>query len=202
MTELIEFDTERLRLRQWIPADREPFAALNADPKVMEFLHTPHESSTSDAMADRCQSLITERGWGFWATEMKGTNKFIGFVGLHIPVSELPFFPCVEIGWRLAYPYWGKGFATEAARAALQVGFELLHLPEIVSFTALYNRRSRAVMERLGMRETTEIFEHPNVPMGSPLRKHCLYRLSRDQWLQGPDNIAVKQDALTAHPSR
>jgi RimJ/RimL family protein N-acetyltransferase len=107
MTELIEFDTERLRLRQWIPADREPFAALNADPKVMEFLHTPLERSASDAMADRCQSLITERGWGIWATELKETSQFIGFVGLHIPVPELPFSPCVEIGWRLAYPYWG-----------------------------------------------------------------------------------------------
>lgn len=186
MAELIEFETERLRLRQWIAADREPFAALNADPKVMEFFPAPIERAASDAMADRCNSLIAERGWGFWATESKETNQFIGFVGLHIPIPELPFSPCVEIGWRLAYPYWGKGFATEAARGALQIGFELLSLSEIVSFATLYNFRSRAVMERLGMCETTEIFEHPHVPVGSPLRKHCLYRLSREQWLPVP----------------
>ncbi|MBI3222589.1 MAG: GNAT family N-acetyltransferase [Nitrosomonadales bacterium] len=186
MAELIEFETERLRLRQWIAADREPFAALNADPKVMEFFPAPLERAASDAMADRCQSLIAARGWGFWATESKETNQFIGFVGLHIPIPELPFSPCVEIGWRLACPYWGKGFATEAARGALQIGFELLSLPEIVSFATLYNLRSRAVMERLGMCETTEIFEHPHIPVGSPLRKHCLYRLPREQWLPMP----------------
>ncbi len=183
MAELIEFETERLLLRQWIAADREPFAALNADPKVMEFFPDPLDRAASDAMADRCQSLIAEHGWGFWATESKETNQFIGFVGLHIPVPELPFSPCVEIGWRLAYPYWGKGFATEAARSALKIGFELLSLHEIVSFATLYNLRSRAVMGRLGMCETTEIFEHPHVHEGNPLRKHCLYRLSREQWL-------------------
>lgn len=186
MAKLIEFETERLRLRQWLAADREPFAALNADPKVMAFFPAPLERADSDAMADRCQSLIAERGWGFWAAETKETNQFIGFVGLHIPIPELPFSPCVEVGWRLAYPYWGKGFATEAAKGALQVGFELLKLPEIVSFTTLLNLRSRAVMERLEMRETAEMFEHPHVPVGNPLRKHCLYRLSREQWLHMP----------------
>lgn len=186
MAKLIEFETERLRLRQWLTVDREPFAALNADPKVMAFFPAPLERADSDAMADRCQSLIDERGWGFWAAESKENNQFIGFVGLHIPIPELPFSPCVEVGWRLAYPYWGKGFATEAAKGALQVGFELLKLPEIVSFTTLLNLRSRAVMERLEMRETAEMFEHPHVPVGNHLRKHCLYRLSREQWLHMP----------------
>ena len=186
MAKLIEFETERLRLRQWLATDREPFAALNADPAVMEFFPAPLERAESDAMADRCQSLIAERGWGFWAAESKETNQFIGFVGLHIPIPELPFSPCVEVGWRLACPYWGKGFATEAARGALKVGFELLSLPEIVSFTTLLNLKSRAVMDRLEMRETAEIFEHPHVPVSSPLRKHCLYRLSREQWLHMP----------------
>jgi RimJ/RimL family protein N-acetyltransferase len=182
MIELIEFNTDRLRLRQWCVADREPFAALNADPKVMEFFPAPFDRAASDAMADRCQALIAERGWGFWAVELKQTSEFIGFVGLNIPSAELPFSPCVEIGWRLAFQYWGKGFASEAARRTLRVGFELLSLPEIVSFAAVRNVRSRAVMERLGMREAATTFEHPSVPKGSLLRVHCLYRLSREQW--------------------
>jgi len=177
MADLIEFETERLRLRQWLPADREPFAALNSDSRVMEFFPSFLTRAESDAMADRCQSLIKERGWGFWAAEYKATREFIGFVGLHTPSTELPFSPCVEVGWRLAFQHWGKGFATEAASEALRVGFHLLHLREIVSFTTLGNRRSRAVMERLGMWESGT-FEHPHVPESSGLRQHCLYRLS------------------------
>ena len=184
MAEPIKLDTERLRLRQWRAADREPFAALNADSHVMEFYPAPLDRAASDAMADDCQSLIEERGWGFWALETKVGREFIGFVGLHTPAPELPFSPCVEVGWRLAFQHWGKGFATEAARNALRVGFELLGLPEIVSFTPVQNSRSRAVMERLGMREAPETFEHPNVPVGSPLRQHCLYRLSNAQWAE------------------
>ncbi len=181
MAELIEFDTERLRLRQWCAADRKPFAALNADPRVMEFYPTPLDRAASDSMAERCQSLIAERGWGFWVVETNDAREFIGFVGLHTPAPELPFSPCVEVGWRLAHQHWGKGYATEAARGALRVGFKLLGLPEIVSFTAVCNLRSRAVMEKLHMRKATDTFEHPNVPVGSRLREHCLYRLSREQ---------------------
>ncbi|SPP63473.1 GNAT family N-acetyltransferase [Nitrospira lenta] len=184
MAKLIEFDTERLLLRQWNDADLGPFAALNADPAVMQFYPAPLSRTESDAMANRCQSLITERGWGLWAVEKKDIHEFIGYVGLHIPASELPFSPCVEVGWRLAAEHWGKGFATEAARGALRTGFESLALPEIVSFTSIGNLRSRAVMERLGMWQTDESFEHPAIPVGSTLRKHCLYRLSRDQWLE------------------
>lgn len=178
MGRLIEFETERLRLRQWRAADREPFAALNADPRVMAFFPAPLDRAASDAMAERCQALIAERGWGFWAAELKSRGKFIGFVGLHIPSPELPFSPCVEIGWRLAHPYWGKGLASEGARGALHVAFEQLGLSEIVSFTALGNLKSRAVMERLGM-EPAGTFEHPHVAAGSALRLHCLYRLRR-----------------------
>lgn len=184
MTEPIEFDTARLRLRQWCAADREPFAALNADPKVMEFFPALLTRAESDALADRCQTYITERGWSFWAVETKTTHEFIGFVGLHTPAPDLPFSPCVEVGWRLAAKHWGKGFATEAARGALRVGFEQLGLLEIVSFTTVGNIRSRAVMERLGMIETKETFEHPKIPVGHVLRRHCLYRLSREQWLE------------------
>lgn len=176
------FDTERLRLRQWRNTDREPFAVLNADPRAMEFFPAPLDRAASDAMADRCQSLISERGWGLWAVETKAVDEFIGFVGLHTPGPELLCFPCVEVGWRLAFPHWGKGFATEAAKGALRVGFEQLGLAEIVSYTAVCNNRSRAVMERLHMQKEAKPFEHPSVPVGSRLREHCLYRLSREQW--------------------
>jgi RimJ/RimL family protein N-acetyltransferase len=181
MAELIEFETERLHLRQWIESDREPFARLNADPRVMEFFPSILDRAASDAMIDRIQTKIIEKGWGFWAVESKQDKQFIGFVGLEIPKADLPFSPCVEIGWRLAFEYWGKGYATEAAKAALKVGFYRLNLPEIVSFTAINNHRSSAVMERLGMIQT-ETFEHPSLTVGHPLREHCLYRLSREKW--------------------
>ena len=176
---LIEFETERLRLRQWLPQDLAPFAALNADPRVMAYFPALLTRSESDRMADRCQTLIDERGWGFWAAEFKETQRFIGFVGLHIPSEQLPFSPCVEIGWRLAFQYWGQGLATEAATGALHVGFELLGLQEIVSFTAVGNSRSRAVMQRLHMLESGT-FEHYQMPEGHALRQHCLYRLGRE----------------------
>ena len=178
----IESDTPRLRLRQWRDDDLTPFAALNADPEVMGHFPAPLQRHESDALARRCQALIAERGWGFWAAELKESGAFIGFVGLHTPLAELPFAPCVEVGWRLARTYWGRGLATEAACAALRVGFETLGLREIVSFTTLGNLRSRAVMERIGMTNSHADFEHPAVPEGHPLRLHCLYRISRAQW--------------------
>lgn len=185
MIEIIEFDTERLRLRQWRAADRAPFAALNGDPKVMEFFPELLAPAASDAMAGRCEASITARGWGLWAVETKDSGQFIGFVGLHVPIPELPCAPCVEIGWRLAAAHWGRGLASEAARGALRVGFETLALSEIVAFTATRNLRSRAVMEKIGMTDANEDFEHPNVPVGSVLREHCLYRLSRADWKAG-----------------
>lgn len=182
MIEIIQPETERLLLRQWRISDQQPFAELNADLEVMRYFPAPLSRVQSDAMAERCEALIEERGWGFWAVELKGNGQFIGFVGLNIPVVELPFSPCVEIGWRLARPFWGKGYATEAAKAALQVGFETLALPEIVSFTALTNIRSQAVMARLGMQRNRVTFEHPGVPLESELREHCLYRLAHKRW--------------------
>jgi RimJ/RimL family protein N-acetyltransferase len=182
MAALIEFETERLWLRQWSASDREPFARLCADPRVMEFYPNILDRTASDAMVDRIEGLIGDRGWGLWAVELKADKQFIGYVGLHVPNYDLPCSPCVEIGWRLACEYWGKGYATEAAQAALKVGFDRLNLPEIVSFTATINRRSRAVMERLGMKLAAETFEHPLVPAGHILREHVLYRLSQEQW--------------------
>ncbi|MEJ2404782.1 MAG: GNAT family N-acetyltransferase [Candidatus Thiodiazotropha sp.] len=180
---LLEFETERLLLRQWRKADLAPFAALNADHRVMRYFPQPLSRTQSDEMAERCRGLIAERGWGLWAAELKATGSFIGFIGLHRPIPQLPCAPCTEIGWRLGFDYWGRGLATEAARGALRVGFKTLGFEEIVSFTALGNRRSRAVMERLGMVLQAQTFEHPLVPRGSPLREHCLYRLAREHWL-------------------
>jgi RimJ/RimL family protein N-acetyltransferase len=182
MAELIEFETERLRLRQWIESDREPFSRLNADPRVMEFFPSILDRAASDLMIDRIQTLIAERGWGLWAVESKQDKQLIGYVGLQILTANLPFSPGVEIGWRLAFEYWGKGYATEAAHAALKVGFDRLELSEIVSFTAIHNHRSSAVMERLGMIRDAETFEHPSIPAGYSLCEHCLYRLSREKW--------------------
>lgn len=182
MTELIEFETERLYLRQWLETDREPFAKLNADSRVMEFFPHPLDRQASDSMVDRLQKSMINRGWGFWAVESKQDKQFIGLVGLEIPRADLPFSPCIEIGWRLAFAYWGKGYATEAAKSALKVGFDRLELPGIVSFTAISNLRSQAVMERLGMDRSAETFEHPGIPVGHRLREHCLYRLSRENW--------------------
>jgi RimJ/RimL family protein N-acetyltransferase len=182
MNTLIEPRTERLRLRQWRTEDRVPFADLNADPRVMEYFPTPLTRSESDTVADRCQALIAERGWGIWAVETRSRGEFIGFVGLHVPTIALPFCPCVEIAWRLAARFWGWGFASEAARAALEVGFGRLGLEEIVAYTCVLNRRSRAVMDRLGMVGEERTFEHPSIPEGHVLREHCLYRLSRSRW--------------------
>jgi RimJ/RimL family protein N-acetyltransferase len=174
--EIIEFKTDRLHLRQWRDSDRAPFAQLNGDPIAMEYFPSTLTQDESDAMAERCRSLIADRGWGFWAVEHQASQQFIGFVGLHVPTDQLPFAPCVEIGWRLLPDYWGQGFATEAARSVLKVGFTQLELARIVSFTAIENRRSQAVMKRLGM-TFCGTFGHPRVAEGYWLHPHCWYEL-------------------------
>ncbi len=177
MTNLIEFKTDRLHLRQWQDSDLAPFAQLNGDPIAMAYFPNPLTLEESNALADRCRSLIAAQGWGFWAVEHQASQQFIGLVGLHRPDYALPFAPCVEIGWRLLPQYWGQGFATEAARSVLQVGFTQLEFPSIVSFTAIANQRSQTVMKRLGM-QFAGTFEHPKVPEGHWLRPHCWYELS------------------------
>jgi RimJ/RimL family protein N-acetyltransferase len=155
---------------------------MNADPQVMEYFPSLQTRATSDASIDAWQSQFAGQGWSNWAVELVDTRQFIGFVGLSVPRRTFAFSPCVEIGWRLARPFWGRGLATEAAREVLRVGFERPDLREIVSFTARGNRRSRAVMERIGLRDAKADFEHPGIPEGSPLRLHCLYRISRLEW--------------------
>jgi len=173
-----ELRTPRLLLRLWSPADLEPFARVNADPRVMEHLPGALSREQSDALAARIATHFTERGFGLWALELPGVAPFVGFVGLAVPRFEAAFTPCVEVGWRLAAEHWGRGYASEAARAALAFGFERLGLSEIVSFTVPANQRSRAVMERIGMtRDPADDFEHPSLPPGHPLRQHVLYRI-------------------------
>lgn len=175
--------TSRLILRAWRDDDLPAYAALNADPEVMAHFPTRLDRAASDASAARIRAHHAQHGWGLWAVEVAGEAPFIGFVGLQQVPFEAPFTPAVEIGWRLARAQWGRGFAAEAARAALGFGFERLALPEIVSFTVPANTRSSAVMERLGMtRDPAGDFEHPRLPAGHALRRHVLYRLARNHW--------------------
>ncbi|MEE8379956.1 MAG: GNAT family N-acetyltransferase [Gammaproteobacteria bacterium] len=179
MTEIIELKTERLRLRQWKQEDFPAFAMLNADPEVMRYYPDTLNEEESNDMAQRFESLLAYRGWGFWVVEKLDDKKFMGFVGLHEPTYDLPVTPCVEIGWRLARKYWGYGYATEAAKASLMVAFENLDLPEVYSFTSVLNKKSQAVMERLEMVNMKQNFEHPMIPGNSPLREHVLYRIDK-----------------------
>jgi ribosomal-protein-alanine N-acetyltransferase len=178
MTALATLSGERVRLRRWREEDREPFAAVNADPRVMEFFRSRLSRVESDAMVDGIEKHFGEYGFGLWAVEVPGVAPFIGFAGLSHVRLRAHFTPCVEVGWRLAYQHWGHGYATEAARLALGHGFGNLALPEVVSYTSATNQRSRAVMERLRMRrDPYEDFDYPALPEGHPLRRHVLYRL-------------------------
>ena len=167
-------------MRPWREEDLDRFAALNADPRVMEFQPRCLSRQESEAMAARIAEHFDRHGFGLWAVEAPDIAGFIGFVGLSIPRFEAHFTPCVEIGWRLAYEHWGHGYATEAATTALAFGFESLRLDQIVSFTVPANVRSRRVMERIGMtRSPDDDFEHPNLAEGHRLRAHVLYRIFR-----------------------
>ena len=170
----------RVRLRRWRDEDREMFATMNADARVMEFFTGPLSRGESDALVDRIEAHFATHEFGLWAVEVPGVASFIGFTGLSTATFKAPFTPCVEVGWRLAVEHWGHGYATEAAQLALGHGFETVGLSEIVSLTAATNRRSRAVMERLGMqRNPADDFDYPSLAEGHPLRRHVLYRLSR-----------------------
>ncbi|NUR82860.1 MAG: GNAT family N-acetyltransferase [Nonomuraea sp.] len=170
-------DTERLIMRRWREADREPFAALNADPAVMEHFPNVMTREESDALVDRIEQRFDELGYGLWALEVRESGEFIGFTGLALQTFEAPFTPAVEVGWRLATSAWGHGYATEAARRALEYGVGM-GIHDYVSMTAATNVRSQAVMRRLGMtRDPADDFDHPALPDGHPLRPHVLYRL-------------------------
>jgi RimJ/RimL family protein N-acetyltransferase len=185
---VVEQHTERLLLRQWRDDDRAPFAALNADPEVMEHFPAPLTRDESDALVDLNRAHFDEHGFGLWAVEVVDTGAFIGFTGLAVPTFDADFTPAVEVGWRLAREAWGYGYATEAARAALAVGFATFDLDEIVSFTSVPNTRSQAVMVRLGMtHDPADDFDHPKMAPGHRLERHVLYRLDRTAWLAALD---------------
>ncbi len=175
-----ELRTDRLVLRRWRPGDKEAFARLNADLVVMEYFPSALDRAESDAFADRIQAGFVTNGYGLWAVELPGEADFIGYVGLAPANFEAHFTPAVEVGWRLARNYWGRGFATEAARAVVADGFDRVGLEKIVSFTVPANTRSVRVMEGLGMtRDPADDFDHPRLPVGHRLRRHVLYRLKR-----------------------
>jgi RimJ/RimL family protein N-acetyltransferase len=175
--------TARLQLRLWRDDDLEPFAALNADRRVREFFPSLQTHEESAESMRYIRDHFQRHGFGLWAVDVIGGPAFIGFIGLAVPAFEAPFMPCVELGYRLAFEHWGRGYATEGARAAVAVGFGALGLDQIVALTAVGNARSRRVMERVGMtRDAADDFDHPNIVPGHPLRRHVLYRLTASDW--------------------
>jgi 3-dehydroquinate dehydratase/shikimate dehydrogenase len=175
--------TKRLILRPWREEDLEPFAKMNADPRVMECFPSTLNREESDALAKRMSNQLNEQGWGRWAVSVPGVAEFIGFIGLAVPPFNAHFMPAVEVGWRLAHEHWGKGYATEGALASLEYGFETLQLKEIVSFTTIHNQRSIAVMKKIGMHhDSADDFDHPMLPADHKLLRHVLYRMSSTEW--------------------
>jgi len=179
----MELETDRLLLRQWKESDLAVFQKLNSDPEVMEYFPSTLNQEESNVVAQKCKELISSRGWGFWAVELKSSSEFVGFVGLHKPSESLPFAPCVEIGWRLLKQFWGNGYATEAGGKALEYAFNELNLNEVVSFTTTSNVRSRSVMDKLGLKNSNQNFKHPDIPQGDLLSEHVLYTITKAQWL-------------------
>lgn len=170
-------------MRPWLQSDLAPFAAINSDPRVMEYMPKLLTRDESDRMVTKVREGFDNNGFGLWAVEVQGGAPFIGFVGLSIPSFQTHFTPCVEVGWRLAREHWGNGYATEAGRKALKLGFEEFDLNEIVSFTTVANWRSRAVMERLGLsHDPADDFDHPTLSPDHPIYPHVLYRISKADW--------------------
>jgi len=183
MENIPEIRTPRLLLRAWRSEDLDPFAAMSADPEVMRHFPATLTRAECAAMIGRIQAHFAGHGFGPWAVELPGEAPFIGFVGLAVPRFQAAFTPCVEIAWRLARERWGKGYVTEAGRAVLHRGFTAHGLEQIYAFTVPANVRSRAVMERLGLRHSPgEDFDHPMLIEGHPLRRHVLYRIRREEF--------------------
>jgi RimJ/RimL family protein N-acetyltransferase len=171
--------TPRLVLRPFTGMDCEPFFQLNTHPAVVESLGSSPTRAESDAVVGRFLDEMDREGWGLWAVEVAGGAPFVGMVGLHRMSPALPCAPAVEVGWRLHPDWWGHGYATEAAAASLRYGFDQAGLDEILAITTTLNLRSQAVMTRLGMtRDLEGDFDHPSLPVGSPLRRHVLFRVT------------------------
>jgi RimJ/RimL family protein N-acetyltransferase len=174
----IFLETPRLILREWQESDYEPYIGLNADARVMEFFPSVLSREETLAQIGRITDFISQNGYGFFALERKDNCQFIGFTGLNYVTFEADFTPCVEIGWRLSRENWGHGFATEAAKACLDYGFNRLELLEIYSFTSIHNTRSEQVMKKIGMVKAG-VFGHPSIAEGNWLREHVLYKISK-----------------------
>lgn len=179
-----------LTLRQWQASDLAYFATLNNDPKVMAFFPAQLKEEQSNQLAQGLADLIDQKGWGFWALELNRTGEFIGFVGLNAidNDSAIPNAPFVEIGWRIASEHWGKGYAPEAAQLALSYAFEALKLDAVYSFTSLLNKPSQRVMQKIVMFNTGQDFDHPKLIEGHRLRRHCLYKITLEDWLKAPSS--------------
>lgn len=175
---MVIMETERLILRRWRRSDKSPFARLNADPRVMAFMPKVLSAEESDRLVDQIEEHFEQHGFGLCAVELRRDHSFIGFVGLSTPSLNTAFTPCIEIGRRLSAGHWGHGLATEGARSIVRYAPEAKSIEQLVSFTVPSNLRSRGVMEKLGMtRNSSEDFDHPNLPDGHPLRRHVLCRL-------------------------
>jgi RimJ/RimL family protein N-acetyltransferase len=182
MTPIATLRTERLLLRPWRSSDRAQFAAINADPKVMEHFPRTSTREETDNWVDKIVARMEQQGFGLWAVEVPGVADFIGFIGLN-PADAVLGRPVLEIGWRLGAEHWGRGYATEGARASLAHAFDVLDRDEVVSFTTTANERSRHVMEKLGLVHRPEDdFDHPGVPPTWSGRRHVLYRITRERW--------------------
>ncbi|MCJ2376385.1 GNAT family N-acetyltransferase [Vibrio sp. ZSDZ34] len=181
----MNMETSRLILRQWKKDDLRPYAKLCSDPHVMRYFLTTLSQEESYQQANKIQRLISEKGWGFWALELKSTGQFMGFVGLHWQDEEsgFPQAPFIEIGWRLSSEFWGFGYAPEAAQKALQFAFEVLEVPSVFAFTTLQNIPSQRVMLKLGMVNTGQNFNHPKVKKGHQFEQHCLYQITKQKWM-------------------
>lgn len=180
MTDVPRLTTPRLILRGWDSGDLRPFAALNADPIVMQHFLAPLTREESDAMVDSIVQNWAARNFGLWAVERVDDGAFIGFIGLNAPGFETPFGPAIEIGWRLARDSWGRGYAPEGALAALAFAWDVLDLDEVQSWTATANVSSQRVMQKIGMTHNPQDdFDHPRVPVGHALRRHVRYRIGR-----------------------
>lgn len=179
-------ETQRLKLRGWQQTDLAPLARINADPRVMAFAPNGTLSfEQTQASIERFNNHFKEHAFGIWAVELKEQGELIGRVGITVPTWQAPFTPCIEIGWRLAYEHWGKGYATEAADAVLRYAFNVLNIKEIVAFTVPTNNASQKVMEKLGMqRDINGDFNYPLVPKNHPLAHHILYRITKQSMLQ------------------
>lgn len=191
MNKIYYLQTDRVSLRQWRADDYEHFARMNADAEVMRYFPSLLSRGESDALCEKFAGLIEQKGWGFWVAELRSDSSFIGLVGLNL-ADDLPLETCVEVGWRLDKAYWGNGYATESAAAALHFAFSILELERVAAFTSILNTPSRKVMERLGMQDRMKNFLHPRVAADNKLAEHVHYEIERERFYSRHPKLSVK----------